>query len=74
MVPEAPVAPQGRVGTRVDREEQPLAGESLVERDAPNTGLHNNEQIVRSHFEDRIHLRQVDRDAALDRQHVPLEG
>ena len=65
--------PQRRIGTGVDREEQAVAGKALVQRDATQPGLDDDQQVVRSHLENCIHLRQVDRDSALDREHVPFE-
>ena len=66
-------AAERRVGARVDAEERALAADPLLERRAGDAGLDGDVEVLDAHAQDRVHQARVDRDAALDREHVALE-
>jgi hypothetical protein len=66
-------APERGVGARVDREEEPGVldlGVQLLARDAR---LHGAQQVLGRDRQHPVHARDVDREAALDREQVALE-
>ncbi len=65
--------PEGSIGARIDREEQPRRAQLLVQPPARDPGLHGAVHVVRAHGEDHVHPAHVERHAPLRRVHVPLE-
>ena len=57
----------------VDREEEALAAEALVQRDAVHAGLHDAVEVLDVDGQDPVHLRDVQRDAAVQRRDVALQ-
>ncbi len=66
-------AADGRVGARVDGEEQARALELRVHLFASNAGLHAAVEVLRVDFQHAVHPRQVDADTAVQRRHVAFE-
>ena len=61
------------VGAGIDREEQALVAQMLVERLAGDAGLDHAVEILGVHREHLVHVAQVDRDAAGGRVDLALE-
>ena len=66
--------PERGVRTRIDGEEEPVAREALIERHTAHPCLNDDQQVIGADIEDRVHLRQVQAHAAVDRQHMPFQG
>ena len=66
-------AAQRRVRPGVDREERALAADALLQRRARDAGLHGGVEVLDADAQDRVHQARVERDAALDGEHLALE-
>ena len=66
-------AADGGVGARVDREEQALAPDRLVDGLARHAGLHRHREVLGVDREHVVHAAHVDADAALHREQVAFE-
>ena len=61
------------VGTRIDREEDTVFAQALLELPARDTRLDRRVEVLGAHGNDAIHACQVDRDATLQRSDVALK-
>lgn len=66
-------ATESGVRTGIDREEEAIAGQPLIERHTAHPRLHDHQKVIRADIEDGVHLRQIQAHPAVDRQHVSLE-
>ncbi len=66
-------AAERRVGAGIDREEQALVAQVLVERLAGDAGLDHAVEVLGMHRQHPVHVADVDRDAAVRRVDLTLE-
>ena len=66
-------AADGGVGAGVDREEQAGVAQIIVQRLAGDARLQHDVEVLGMHFQYLVHLRHVDRHAAIGRVGVPFE-
>ena len=66
--------PERRVGPGVDREEEPVLRRRPLERRARDARLRRRGQVGGVDGEDGVHPGEVEGDAAVERDHVPLEA
>ena len=67
-------AAERRVGARVDREPEPVRPRGRLELRPRHAGLDGRREVVGAQRDDRVHPRQVEADAAVQRDHVAFEA
>ena len=67
-------AAEGRVGTGIDREEEAVLASRAGKREPGDAGLHRCGQVLGGDRDDPVEPGEVESDATVDRNHVPLEA